>query len=95
MKQNVAIALETPAGNMLSFFTATLRRLLAGAVPHRRERSLRLRESLSLGEKRFLAVVQFEQQQFLVGGAGSSISLLTQLPSIPLPDGLQPGSPEE
>ncbi len=95
MKQNVAVALETPAINLFSFFTATLRRILARTAPRRRERSLRLRESLALGEKRFLAVVQFERQQFLVGGAGSSISLLTQLPSIPPPDGLQPGSPEE
>ena len=95
MKQNVAAALETPASNLFSFFTAGLRRLLAGAAPRRRERTLHLRESLSLGEKRFLAVVQVERQQFLVGGSGSSISLLTQLPSIPPPDELPPGSPEE
>ncbi len=95
MKQNVAAALETPASNLFSFFTATLRRVLAGTVPRRRERSLRLRESLALGEKRFLAVVQFERQQFLVGGSGNSISLLTELPSIPPSEGLQPGSRDE
>ena len=40
---------------------------------------LRLSETLSLGEKRFLAVVQFQQQEFLVGGTGSSIALLAKL----------------
>jgi flagellar biogenesis protein FliO len=38
-----------------------------------------LSETLSLGEKRFLAVVQFQQQEFLVGGTGSSIALLAKL----------------
>jgi len=40
---------------------------------------LRLCETLALGERRFLAVVQFEQQKFLIGTAGNSISLLTRL----------------
>jgi len=48
----------------------------------RRQRSarrLRLSETLSLGEKRFLAVVQFQHQEFLVGGTGQSIALLARL----------------
>ena len=44
-------------------------------------RRLRLSETLSLGEKRFLAVVQFQQQEFLVGGTGNSIALLARLDS--------------
>jgi len=40
---------------------------------------LHLSETLSLGEKRFLAVVQFQQQEFLVGGTGNSIALLARL----------------
>ena len=51
------------------------RRLVRG----RRERRLRLRETLSLGERRFLAVVEFQQQEFLVGGTSSSIALLARL----------------
>ena len=42
-------------------------------------RRLRLCESLSLGEKRFVAVVQFETQQFLIGGGPGSVSLLARL----------------
>jgi flagellar biogenesis protein FliO len=47
----------------------------------RRKNDLRLCETLSLGDKRFLAVVLVEQQKFLVGGAGNSVALLAKLPS--------------
>jgi flagellar biogenesis protein FliO len=46
-----------------------------------RVRRLRVNESVSLGEKRFVAVIQFEQQRFLVGGTGTSLSLLAELDS--------------
>jgi flagellar biogenesis protein FliO len=49
----------------------------------RRERKMRLCETLSLGERRFLALVQVERQKFLVGGSGSSVALLARLPSEP------------
>jgi flagellar biogenesis protein FliO len=42
----------------------------------RRERSLRVCETLSLGERRLLMVVQFEQRRFLIGATNQSISLL-------------------
>ena len=42
-------------------------------------RRLRVCESLSLGEKRFVAVVQFETQQFLIGGGAASVNLLARL----------------
>jgi flagellar biogenesis protein FliO len=48
-----------------------------------RERKMRLCETLSLGERRFLALVLVERQKFLVGGSGSSVALLAQLPSEP------------
>ena len=60
--------------------TASLQGIPGGMVSANRGKRLRLCETLPLGEKRFLAVVQFEQQQFLVGGSGDSIALLTQLP---------------
>jgi hypothetical protein len=50
-----------------------------GKNPHR----LRLCESLSLGEKRFVAVIQYEGQQFLIGGGASSLSLLARLGEAP------------
>ena len=49
----------------------------------RRERKMRLCETLSLGERRFLALVLVERQKFLVGGSGNSVALLARLPSEP------------
>jgi flagellar biogenesis protein FliO len=43
-------------------------------------RQLYLRETLALGERRFIAVVEFEQQKFLIAGTGSSVAMLTALP---------------
>lgn len=45
----------------------------------RAPRRLRLCESLPLGERRFIAVVEFEQSRFLVGGTSSSLVLLARL----------------
>ena len=43
-------------------------------------RQLRLRETLALGERRFIAVVEFERQKFLIAGTGTSVAMLTALP---------------
>jgi flagellar biogenesis protein FliO len=45
----------------------------------RREKTLRLCETLPLGEKRFLAVVQCERQRFLIAATNQSISLIERL----------------
>lgn len=42
-------------------------------------RRLRLSESLPLGERRFVAVVEFEESRFLVGGTSASLVLLARL----------------
>jgi len=49
------------------------------AVKPRKVRRLRVCESLSLGERRFLAVIEFDRQEFLVGGSGNSLALLARL----------------
>jgi hypothetical protein len=46
---------------------------------HYRPRRLRLCETLPLGERRFVAVVEFEQARFLLGGTSSSVVLLARL----------------
>ncbi len=48
-------------------------------VAGRRPKSLRLCESLPLGERRFVAVVEFEDLRFLLGGTSSSLVLLARL----------------
>jgi flagellar biogenesis protein FliO len=45
----------------------------------REPRRLRLCESLPLGERRFVAVVEFERSRFLVGGTTASLALLARL----------------
>jgi flagellar biogenesis protein FliO len=48
-------------------------------LSRRTPKSLRLCESLPLGERRFVAVVEFERARFLVGGTPSSVVLLSRL----------------
>jgi len=43
------------------------------------KKRLRVCESVSLGEKRFLAVIQVDGEQFLVGGSSSSVATLAHL----------------
>ena len=43
---------------------------------HRRPRRLRLCETLSLGEKRIVALIECENQRFLVAATAQTISLL-------------------
>lgn len=49
---------------------------LTRRVPKR----LRLCENLPLGERRFVAVIEFDATRFLVGGTASSLTLLSRLP---------------
>ena len=48
-------------------------------LSRRAPRRLRLCESLPLGDRRFVAVVEFDQARFLVGGTPSSLVLLARL----------------
>jgi flagellar biogenesis protein FliO len=48
-------------------------------VKSRKARRLRVCETLSLGERRFVAVIEFDRQEFLVGGSGNSLALLARL----------------
>lgn len=66
------------AGSKLASF---LNRITSLASAHRRERRLRLCEMLSLGEKRFIAVVEYGQEKFLLAGTPQNISLLKRLDS--------------
>lgn len=46
---------------------------------HQVRKRLRVCETVSLGEKRFVAVIQVDGEQFLVGGSSSSVSTLAHL----------------
>jgi flagellar biogenesis protein FliO len=61
----------------------------------RAPRRLRLCESLPLGERRFVAVVEFERSRFLVGGTTSSLVLLARLGTGTAQGGKDPRQEEE
>jgi flagellar biogenesis protein FliO len=48
-------------------------------LSRRTPRRLHLRETLPLGEHRFVAVIEFERRQLLIGGTPSSLVLLAHL----------------
>ena len=71
-------------------FARVYRHTLAGLIrawrwlqQHRQRqlaaKRLALCETVSLGEKRFVAIVKVDGQQFLLGGAAGSVSLLARL----------------
>jgi flagellar biogenesis protein FliO len=83
---NSSIATNQPASlfqtlgkQFLSNISWALKRIKV--QPNRK--TLRLCENLSLGEKRFVAVIQVESERFLIGGAAGSVSLLTRLQEMP------------
>ncbi len=45
-----------------------------------KRKMLAVRETAALGDRRFVCVIQFERQRFLVGSSPSSVTLLAQLP---------------
>jgi hypothetical protein len=46
----------------------------------RKGKTLSVRETAALGDRRFVSVVQFERQRFLIGSSPSAVTLLAQLP---------------
>jgi len=72
-----AEALRIPASPLWAWIDALWKRWLP--LVRRPPRRLRLCESLALGERRFVAVVEFESARFLLGGTASSLVLLSRL----------------
>jgi hypothetical protein len=46
-------------------------------------RALALKETLSLGEKRFVAVIECDGRRMLVGGGAQSVELIANLDALP------------
>jgi len=75
--------IDKPAFFAVSRCWEWMRGALAGVRARKAPRRLRLCESLALGEKRFVAVIEFETERFLVGGGASSVNLLARLGESP------------
>jgi len=44
-----------------------------------KRKMLSVRETAAIGDRRFVSVIQFERQRFLIGSSPSSVTLLSQL----------------
>jgi flagellar biogenesis protein FliO len=64
------------ASGLLSRALNWIRERQAGRSGGRR---LKVTETVSLGEKRFVAVIQVDGNQYLVGGGATNVALLAQL----------------
>jgi len=61
-------------------FKVFWRSLVCRAGIKRKRKTLFVRETAALGDRRFVSVVQFERQRFLIGSSPSAVTLLAQLP---------------
>ena len=68
--------LRQNTGGLLTRGINWIRARQAGRTSNRR---LHVAASVSLGDKRFIAVVQVDGLQFLIGGGATNIALLAQL----------------
>lgn len=69
-------------GSLLAWLRANIGGALS-KITTTRNRGLRLCESLSLGDKRILAIVECDRQRFLLAATPQSISLLQTLGPAP------------
>jgi flagellar biogenesis protein FliO len=70
-------AVQISSGALRTRLVALWERVLR--ISRRTPKYLRLCESLPLGERRFVAVVEFEKERFLVGGTSTTLVLLSRL----------------
>ena len=78
----MGISVVTPAlhGGLVRWLKECQCRLRHLWRTNHKQRSLSIKETAGLGERRFVAVVQFERQRFLIGGGAGSVTLLAELP---------------
>jgi flagellar biogenesis protein FliO len=78
----MGISVVTPAlrSGLLRWLKDCQGRLRALWRTNHKRPSLSIKETAGLGERRFVAVVQFERQRFLIGGSAGSVTLLSELP---------------
>jgi flagellar biogenesis protein FliO len=79
VSESAQAPIQTRATNsVVSVFRAVFERLSRPALWKRR-RELRVCETLSLGNRNFVAVIGYQEQRFLVAGTPTTISLLADV----------------
>jgi flagellar biogenesis protein FliO len=72
-------AYSTPPRNANGLLSRAWRWIRSRQISRSSTRRLQLEASVSLGEKRFVAVIQVDGHQFLIGGGATNVSLLANL----------------
>ena len=75
-------------GTVLPLLRGWLAKVGASRLLQSRPRRLHVAETVSLGEKRFVSIVEVDGHSFLIGGGSASVSLLTQLGREPATQGV-------
>jgi flagellar biogenesis protein FliO len=65
--------------NAKEMITRSWKYIQAQQVVRSNSKRLQVAETISLGEKRFVAVIRVDGREFLVGGGATNVALLTQL----------------
>jgi hypothetical protein len=73
------IGVEVKSTEILSWLAGAWNWMRQQLGSRQSRKRLRVCESVSLGEKRFVAVIEVDGEQFLVGGASSSVATLARL----------------
>lgn len=84
--------------DLLGRFTSVVRGLLSETSPVSkgmrrlggRGRRLQVSETVQLGEKRFVAILRVDGEQFLIGGGATGVSLLATLSNVPAASTAEP-----
>lgn len=78
------LSIEHPAaGELMRGIWRAIWSVPRRALTLRASRQLRLCETVSLGNRAYVAVVGYGEQRFLVGGTNHSLALLAQLSIVP------------
>lgn len=75
----VQTAPAAPAANT----SGTLQRAISWLRGERPAKRLRVAETVSLGEKRFVAILEVDERKYLIGGGPTGVALLSQLDEVP------------
>lgn len=73
--------LRTAASHLRAAVISGWRWLQQSRISRSATRRLRVAETISLGEKRFVSIIQVDDAQFLIGSSGTGVQLLAQLQS--------------
>ena len=94
-RRDIAVPLQAGPGRGTSLIAQAIRGSLSTAwnlsrtitsgwlLQPKRQRRLRVSETVSLGEKRFVSIVELDGQAFLIGGGTAGVSLLAELSPAP------------